>query len=269
MSQTIQLTSHGKFLSQGSAQVIALDPRPSEETEGSTKYIRVLQISDLLSRHLDIEQVVKIFMAEIADEIDYCAGYRFVCEDVEVRIEQGDIGPANAQYRLKKQNQLLVGELTLFRRTKFNSRDLYELEDLMCALIRPVKNALMYQVALKSAYREVFRWINQDWQQVGQDLKGDGPQDWFGTSVALSDDESIVAVGAYQLEKLEDPPGYVRVFRFHDGNDRWEQLGQDLVGEGADDWFGTSLSLSAQDTTLAVGAIYNGNANGIEAGHVS
>jgi diguanylate cyclase (GGDEF)-like protein len=158
MSQTTRLFSSQKSVSQAPAQVIALDPRPGDASRGNSKYLRILQLSDLLSRNLEIEQIIEVFMAEISDEVNFC-GYRFRCEDVSSTIESGMIEGFNATYRLKIQNRML-GELTLFKLSSFNSRELCELEDILCALIYPIKNALMYQIALKSAYRDPLTGLN-------------------------------------------------------------------------------------------------------------
>ncbi len=158
MSQTTQLVDSEKTIPQIPAQVIALDPRSGGRARGREKHLRILQMSDLLARHLDIAPIVEAFMAEIAGDVAFC-GYRFRAADVNVTVEHGVIEGYNANYRLKLQKRLL-GELTLYKRGSFNSRELCELEDLLCALIYPVKNALMYQIALKSAYRDPLTGLN-------------------------------------------------------------------------------------------------------------
>ena len=158
MSQTTQLVNTEKSVPQAPAQVIALDPRSAEQTHGRSRHLRILQLSDLLSRHLNIAQIVEAFMAEIADDVDFC-GYRFSCDDINIIVEHGVIEGFNANYRLKIQNRML-GELTLFKLSSFNSRELCELEELLCSLIYPIKNALMYQIALKSAYRDPLTGLN-------------------------------------------------------------------------------------------------------------
>ena len=51
------------------------------------------------------------------------------------------------------------------------------------------------------------------------------------------------------------------------GTDNWKQIGQDIIGEADDDEFGTSVSLSDDGKTLAVGAP-NNDENGDYSGHV-
>ncbi len=158
MSQTTQLVDSHKSIPQVPAQVIALDPRPGEPAGGDKRHIRVLQLSDMLSRNLEIEQIIETFMAEISEDMNFC-GYRFKCDEIDTTIENGVIEGFNASYRLNIQNRLL-GELTLYKLASFNSRELCELEDLLCSLIYPLKNSLMYQIALKSAYRDPLTGLN-------------------------------------------------------------------------------------------------------------
>ena len=48
----------------------------------------------------------------------------------------------------------------MYKRSNFTSYELCDLEELLCALIYPVKNALMYEIALKSAYRDPLTGLN-------------------------------------------------------------------------------------------------------------
>ena len=47
----------------------------------------------------------------------------------------------------------------------------------------------------------------------------------------------------------------------------WIQIGQDILGEVANDLFGSSVAFSSDGNRLAIGAIYN-DASGNNAGHV-
>jgi len=53
----------------------------------------------------------------------------------------------------------------------------------------------------------VARWVNGEWQRMGSDLLGDDAKDYFGESVALNDDGTIVAASA-NIGSVE----YVRTF---------------------------------------------------------
>ena len=88
---------------------------------------------------------------------------------------------------------------------------------------------------------------------------GDAKNDKFGTSVSLSSDGSIVAIGAPYDDDGGSSAGRVRVYEY--SNSAWTQLGDDIDGE-ASDRGGTFVSLSADGTILAIGANYHDNMRG-------
>ncbi|MGI9460676.1 MAG: hypothetical protein ACR2NF_11800, partial [Pirellulales bacterium] len=98
----------------------------------------------------------------------------------------------------------------------------------------------------------VFTTDGVTWTQVGQDIVGPSRGDFYGAenqTLSLSSDAKILAIGA---KHGNDDVGHVRIFKLNGSS--WIQLGSDLVGQGADDWFGNSVSLSADGETIAVGA---------------
>jgi uncharacterized protein YdgA (DUF945 family) len=61
--------------------------------------------------------------------------------------------------------------------------------------------------------------------------------------------------------------GHVRIYAWNSATSAWEQQGADIDGEAAGDNSGTSVSLSSDGTTVAIGAIMNED-NGTQSGHV-
>ncbi len=138
--------------------VIALDPQILENSVNDEKNIRILKLVDILSRNLEIEQIIEIFALEIQSQVPH-SGYRYEASDLGLDISWGETTGACANYRLKIQNRHL-GEISFFRETGFSENELCILEDMLCATIYPVKNALMYQIALKSAYSDPLTGLN-------------------------------------------------------------------------------------------------------------
>ncbi|MFO8087627.1 MAG: T9SS type A sorting domain-containing protein [Bacteroidales bacterium] len=103
------------------------------------------------------------------------------------------------------------------------------------------------------------------WSQIGGDIEGDTAMNRFGFSVNLSADGSVVAIGAPFYNANGPLSGHVRIFENQGGN--WVQIGDAIEGEAAEDRFGWSVSLSADGSTVAIGAPRN-DGNGINAGHV-
>jgi hypothetical protein len=90
------------------------------------------------------------------------------------------------------------------------------------------------------------------WKKIGQDIIEEAVGDEFGRSVSISDDGKTIAAGApYNNGKNGDDAGHVRVYRMYDS---WVQLGEDIEGEGHDNFSGRSVSLSGDGDTVAIGS---------------
>ena len=114
-------------------------------------------------------------------------------------------------------------------------------------------------VANNVGYVKVFKNENGIWDQLGTDILGDTAGDFFGHSIALSDDGTILAIGAYGFN---NESGFVKVYKY--SNSSWTQLGTTIfgsneitegpVGGNSEHQFGYSVSLNSDGTILAVGA---------------
>ena len=103
------------------------------------------------------------------------------------------------------------------------------------------------------------------WTQLGSDIDGDAAYDNLGSSVSVSSDGTIVAIGAPYNDSVNgnsSNTGHVRVFQYT--NSAWSQLGSDIDGGAANDYSGFSVSLSSDGTIVAIGA----SGNNSNTGHV-
>jgi hypothetical protein len=119
------------------------------------------------------------------------------------------------------------------------------------------------------------------WDRIGADIDGEAANDQSGRSVSLSSDGTTLAIGAIYNDGNGIDSGHVRVYKYNPsktvaqtnqslpgfGPVGWDRLGADIDGEAASDYSGTSVSLSSDGTTLAIGADSN-DANGSASGHV-
>ena len=103
------------------------------------------------------------------------------------------------------------------------------------------------------------------WTQIGSDINGKGSNYWFGWSVSLSADGSIVAIGGPGHNNTSTTAGYVQVYENQSGT--WTQIGNDINGETIKDRFGCSVSLSNDGAKVAIGAYWNDD-SGNDAGYV-
>ena len=103
---------------------------------------------------------------------------------------------------------------------------------------------------------------NPQWVQIGSDIDGKAGvsiQNYFGSSVSLNDNGNIVAIGGvYGMDDKSKVTGSVRVYDYVETRSpKWQQLGDDIVGQAEWDYFGQCVSLSSDGTIVAIGA--NGN----------
>ncbi len=139
-------------------QVIALDSRKPEQVVSDKQYLKILQLTDLLSRHLDLTDMFRVFSQEIMALVPHDS-YRFVYEQLSDPVRKGKIGRHSLHYRLTIQ-QMSLGELTVYRDEPFGTNEVCQFEDLLCSLVYPLRNAIMYQIAITSAYRDPLTQIN-------------------------------------------------------------------------------------------------------------
>ena len=111
-----------------------------------------------------------------------------------------------------------------------------------------------------------YSWDGSTYIQHGSDIDGKASYDGSGWSVSLSNDGSVLAIGAYGNDGNGgyygniDYPGHVHVYRL-------DVCGSDINGKGVWDTSEWSVSLSNDGSVLAIGAPWNAG-NGYGPGHV-
>ncbi|MGE8340584.1 MAG: T9SS type A sorting domain-containing protein [Flavobacterium sp.] len=111
----------------------------------------------------------------------------------------------------------------------------------------------------------VYKNISNVWTQQGDDINGEAISDLSGSSVSLSSDGSVVAIGAPYNAGNGPYSGQVRIYKNVSGV--WIQLGIDIDGIATNDRSGSSVSLSSNGSTVAIGSPLNAN-NGRSSGQV-
>jgi hypothetical protein len=116
-----------------------------------------------------------------------------------------------------------------------------------------------------SGHVRVFNYNGSAWIQRGSDLDGNAADDEFGGSVSLSDDGMTVAIGGRYNDGAGSDAGHVRVYKFNGSS--WVLQGIVIEGGSAGDECGSSVSLSSNGETVAIGSSFN-SANGLRSGQV-
>ena len=105
---------------------------------------------------------------------------------------------------------------------------------------------------LSSGHTRVFSYSGTSWNQLGNDINGEASEDYFGKSVSLSGDGTVLAVGATGNDGNGSAAGHVRVFKYT--NDSWAQQGDDIEGEESGAQSGMSVDLSEDGTVVSIGS---------------
>lgn len=102
----------------------------------------------------------------------------------------------------------------------------------------------------EDSFVRVYQYQNNEWQQLGEDIINENILEKVGSSVSLSANGKIVAIGAVDGGNLDE--GVVRIYKFI--NDKWEKQGNDIVGDGTQFYLGYKVILSSDGRFLAATA---------------
>jgi gliding motility-associated-like protein len=128
----------------------------------------------------------------------------------------------------------------------------------------------------KAGLVRVYKYNGTSWAQLGIDtqLQGAAAGDYFGSSVSLSGDGTIIAVGLPYHTGESSNSGEVKIFKFE--SDSWSQLGATVIppytpsgsSKAVSEQFGNDVRLSSDGKTLAVSDIWFDRSGGTNSGRV-
>jgi len=97
------------------------------------------------------------------------------------------------------------------------------------------------------------------WAPFGTKIRGQSGGDYFGSSLAMSNDGSRLAVGAPNNYAYT---GHVRVYQYNSVDDEWSLMGIDLDGDVRGGNAGTSVTISGDGSRVAMGAPHVSSSTG-------
>lgn len=107
------------------------------------------RLTAILQRTLDLSELLTLFYQEVQQLVaSNSCHYHLDSENIEVNL--GKKATHSCCYRLLTKDDYL-GEVTFTRKTRFTKPEIKQLEDCISTLIYPIRNALRYREAIKSA----------------------------------------------------------------------------------------------------------------------
>jgi diguanylate cyclase (GGDEF)-like protein len=113
---------------------------------------RTLFLLAQLQTSLEVGTVVRLFAEECAKHVPYDS-YTFSNNMDGVEVGSGSAARHSCRFRLVAADESL-GQLSLTRARPFSDGEIAELEDMLAALVYPLRNAQLYQRALQSALKD-------------------------------------------------------------------------------------------------------------------
>ncbi|RJQ48639.1 MAG: GGDEF domain-containing protein [Gammaproteobacteria bacterium] len=108
------------------------------------------RITAVLQTTLDAPRVIEMFAEEARASVPFDAvAYEHSARDIILSL--GQTARHACSYRLMLAGEEL-GQLTFTRRRRFSASETLQLEDLLCSLVYPLRNALRYHEAVRAAF---------------------------------------------------------------------------------------------------------------------
>ena len=119
---------------------------------------RTLEMAGVLQTTLDLSELMDLFLSEMQGHVEM-DGLRYRQGDQGLEIMKGELSRHSVSYSLTVRGQRL-GEIAFFRAVAFQSSEIRTLEDLLAALLYPLRNSLDYQHALQAALIDPLTGVN-------------------------------------------------------------------------------------------------------------
>ncbi|WP_455234917.1 GGDEF domain-containing protein [Thiogranum longum] len=113
---------------------------------------KALEITQSLQTTLDPTRLIELFSMEVGTLIVH-QGIRYQNDDLDLDVKQGHQARHSCSYKLNIGDEPL-GKLTFRRSETFSEAEIEALEQLLCSLLYPLRNALLYQDALQLAQKD-------------------------------------------------------------------------------------------------------------------
>ncbi|VAW73018.1 diguanylate cyclase/phosphodiesterase (GGDEF & EAL domains) with PAS/PAC sensor(s) [hydrothermal vent metagenome] len=119
---------------------------------------KALEITQALQTSLDLTRLIEIFSME-AGTLTVHQGLRYRNDDLDLEVKLGREARHSCTYTLNIGDEPL-GKLTFRRNQRFTEPETEAIEHLLCSLLYPLRNALLYQDALQLAQKDPLTGIS-------------------------------------------------------------------------------------------------------------
>lgn len=119
---------------------------------------QTLHLAGLLQTSLEISQILEYFIESARNRVMFDSVH-YAFDDLDTELSYGNRKRHSSAYRLRLAGEFL-GELIFTRKQRFAEEELQKLENMLCQLIYPLRNAIWYQRALRAAHLDQLTGVN-------------------------------------------------------------------------------------------------------------
>lgn len=155
MSTQIQLPALERNL-----EVISFGAERIKEYRQAQLEQRLHSVTNRLLATLEVDRCVEIFMQAVAEDLIF-DGFHYSLEFPEpaINLHFGRQSRHQCSYNLSVED-VKLGELTVYRGRRFTENELKHLEKLLCVLVQPLRNAIMYRKAVLLSQIDALTGLN-------------------------------------------------------------------------------------------------------------
>jgi diguanylate cyclase (GGDEF)-like protein len=133
-------------------------PSKSKNQLDQDDITRVLQITSVLQTTLEVGRIIELFSQELQSLVPH-DGLNFKNTAEKYSQSLGTKAQNSCAYKLVIGDQSL-GELTITRKKRFTARETLLMEYVLCSVVYPLRNALLYKQAINAALKDPLTGVN-------------------------------------------------------------------------------------------------------------
>lgn len=111
------------------------------------------------------------------------------------------------------------------------------------------------EISIQGGRARIFSYSMGEWSQIGQNIIASEDNYRTGRSISLSSNGNVVVVGEIGFVINSTDKGRCRIFENQSGT--WIPIGTDTYGENPEDYWGFSVSLTGDATTVAISSAHS------------
>ncbi len=131
---------------------------PNTEELSSAKTALALRVSSVLQTTLELEKLIPLFSQQLRPALHHDA-IAYHNDQLGINVGKSRKDMPAAHYALSVNDEPL-GELVLYRKWEFSKEDSNILEYVLCGLVYPLRNAILYRQAVQAAHKDPLTGVN-------------------------------------------------------------------------------------------------------------